>query len=170
REDDSEIHRSRAFFFLDSFRILAFLSEFFSLPPRYPVFLLPNLLRENLPKTRSCRAIFVGIQEGYGAYSPHSYCSFEVIPIFYKVSPTNVKRLKGEFGDNFRDREWEFESDEPKIKRWKEALAVVSRKFALILDENSSALEIEFVNNIVKEVLKMLQDIYTMERSCVSTR
>ncbi|CAH2080050.1 unnamed protein product [Thlaspi arvense] len=88
----------------------------------------------------------------------------KVIPIFYKVSPTNVKRLKGEFGDNFRDREWEFESDEPKIKRWKEALAVVSRKFALTFDEQS-ALEIEFVNNIVKEVLKMLQDIYTMERS-----
>ncbi|CAH2080048.1 unnamed protein product [Thlaspi arvense] len=91
----------------------------------------------------------------------------KVIPVFYQVTPTNVKRLKGEFGDNFRDREFEFESDEPKIKRWKEALAYVSHKFALTFDEKS-ALEIEFVNNIVKEVLKKLQDIYAVERSSSS--
>ncbi|CAH8338696.1 unnamed protein product [Eruca vesicaria subsp. sativa] len=50
----------------------------------------------------------------------------KVIPVFYKVTTTNVKRLKEEFGDNFRDREWEFESDEPKIKRWKDAINYVS--------------------------------------------
>lgn len=60
----------------------------------------------------------------------------KVIPVFYKVTTTDVKRLKGEFGDYFRDREWEFESDEPKIKRWKEAINYVSHKFALDFNDN----------------------------------
>lgn len=59
----------------------------------------------------------------------------KVLPIFYKVTPTNVKRLKGEFGDHFRDKEYMYKSDEPMIKQWKEAIVSVSHKFALALDE-----------------------------------
>lgn len=59
----------------------------------------------------------------------------KVLPIFYKVTPTNVKRLKGEFGDHFRDKEYMYKFDEPMIKQWKEAIVFVSHKFALTLDE-----------------------------------
>ncbi|CAA0407691.1 unnamed protein product [Arabidopsis thaliana] len=89
----------------------------------------------------------------------------KVLPIFYKVTPTNVKRLKGEFGDHFRDKEYMYESDEPMIKRWKEAIVFISHRFALTLDEKSSALEIGFVETIVKEVLKILQAICKVESS-----
>ncbi|EOA13795.1 hypothetical protein CARUB_v10026890mg [Capsella rubella] len=88
----------------------------------------------------------------------------EVLPIFYKVTPTNVKRLKGEFGDHFRDKEYTYEYDEPMLKRWKKAIYDVSHKFALTFDENSSVLEIYFIETIVKEVLKMLQAISKVEK------
>ncbi|KAG7589200.1 Toll/interleukin-1 receptor homology (TIR) domain [Arabidopsis suecica] len=59
----------------------------------------------------------------------------KVLPIFYKVTTTSVKQLKGEFGDHFRDREWEYRFDKPRIDRWKEALAFLSGKLGLTFDE-----------------------------------
>ncbi|KAL1212262.1 Vesicle-associated protein 1-4 [Cardamine amara subsp. amara] len=87
----------------------------------------------------------------------------KVLPVYYKVNPTNVKRLKGEFGDHFRDKEYMYGSEEPRIKRWKEAIVFVSHRFALVYDEKSSTLEIDFLATIINEVLKMLQDISTVE-------
>ncbi|CAL9241812.1 unnamed protein product [Arabidopsis halleri] len=78
----------------------------------------------------------------------------KVLPIFYKVTPTNVKRLKGEFGDHFRDKEYMYESDEPMIKRWKEAIVFVSHKFALTLDEKRS--ESNLIAEIVASVKKVI--------------
>ncbi|XP_024011063.1 vesicle-associated protein 1-4 isoform X2 [Eutrema salsugineum] len=71
-----------------------------------------------------------------------------VIPIFFKVDPVTVKQLRGAFGDQFRDREWEYRFDKPIIERWKEALASVSCKIGLTFDKKRI---------IVKEVEKMLQ-------------
>ncbi|XP_010481627.1 PREDICTED: uncharacterized protein LOC104760403 isoform X2 [Camelina sativa] len=105
-------------------------------------------------------------------YTESKWCLEELVKIkervhqgLLKVTPTNVKRLKGEFGDHFRDKEYMYESDEPMIKRWKEAILFVSHKFALTLDEKSSTLEINFVETIVKEVLKMLQAISKVQSS-----
>ncbi|KAL0737172.1 hypothetical protein Bca4012_013382 [Brassica carinata] len=78
-----------------------------------------------------------------------------VIPIFFKVKPITVKRLRGAFGDQFRDREWEYRCDKPRTDRWKEALASVSCKIGLTFDKKSN--ESKFVRKIVKEVKKMLQ-------------
>ncbi|KAL0889220.1 hypothetical protein Bca101_013203 [Brassica carinata] len=79
----------------------------------------------------------------------------KVIPIFFKVKPITVKRLRGAFGDQFRDREWEYRCDKPRTDRWKEALASVSCKIGLTFDKKSN--ESKFVRKIVKEVKKMLQ-------------
>ncbi|CAH8333543.1 unnamed protein product [Eruca vesicaria subsp. sativa] len=79
----------------------------------------------------------------------------KVIPIFFKVEPITVKKLRGAFGDQFRDREWEYRCDKPRTDRWKEALASVSRKIGLTFDKKSK--ESKFVRIIVKEVKKMLQ-------------
>ncbi|EFH63369.1 hypothetical protein ARALYDRAFT_338955 [Arabidopsis lyrata subsp. lyrata] len=81
----------------------------------------------------------------------------KVLPIFYKVTTTGVKQLKGEFGDHFRDREWEYRFDKPRIERWKEALAFLSGKLGLTFDEKSS--ESDFIESIVKEVLRLLASI-----------
>uniref|UniRef100_A0A1J3HI04 Vesicle-associated protein 1-4 n=1 Tax=Noccaea caerulescens TaxID=107243 RepID=A0A1J3HI04_NOCCA len=79
----------------------------------------------------------------------------KVIPIFFKVEPVTVKLLRGAFGDQFRDREWEYRCDKPRIESWKEALASVSREIGLAFKKKSN--ESKFVKIIVKEVEKMLQ-------------
>ncbi|KAF3513395.1 hypothetical protein F2Q69_00001686 [Brassica cretica] len=80
----------------------------------------------------------------------------EVIPIFFNVEPVTVKQLRGAFGDQFRDREWEYRCDKPRTDRWKEALSSVSCKAGLAFDKRSSD-ESKFVRIILKEVEKELQ-------------
>ncbi|XP_010481625.1 PREDICTED: protein PHLOEM PROTEIN 2-LIKE A8 [Camelina sativa] len=79
----------------------------------------------------------------------------KVIPIFFKVEPVTVKQLRGAFGDQFRDREWEYRCDKPRTERWRDALASVSCKIGLTFEKKSN--ESEFVKIIVKEVKKMVQ-------------
>ncbi|KAF3548279.1 hypothetical protein DY000_02001859 [Brassica cretica] len=80
----------------------------------------------------------------------------KVIPIFFNVEPVTVKQLRGAFGDQFRDREWEYRCDKPRTDRWKEALSSVSCKAGLAFDKRSSD-ESKFVRIILKEVEKELQ-------------
>lgn len=57
------------------------------------------------------------------------------IPIFYKLNPSDVKRLEGDFGSNLWNqvkRTSEFD----KLKKWKEALDFVSHKTGFALTEN----------------------------------
>ncbi|XP_013623925.1 PREDICTED: vesicle-associated protein 1-4-like [Brassica oleracea var. oleracea] len=79
----------------------------------------------------------------------------KVIPIFFNVEPVTVKQLRGAFGDQFRDREWEYRCDKPRTDRWKEALSSVSCKAGLAFDKRSD--ESKFVRIILKEVEKELQ-------------
>ncbi|KAJ4905675.1 protein PHLOEM PROTEIN 2-LIKE A8-like [Raphanus sativus] len=74
---------------------------------------------------------------------------------FEFVEPVTVKQLRGAFGDQFRDREWEYRCDKQRTERWKEALASVSCKIGLTFDKKSN--ESTFVTIIVKEVESMLQ-------------
>ncbi|CAN6807515.1 unnamed protein product [Brassica oleracea] len=64
-------------------------------------------------------------------------------------------RHMGAFGDQFRDREWEYRCDKPRTDRWKEALSSVSCKAGLAFDKRSD--ESKFVRIILKEVEKELQ-------------
>lgn len=57
-----------------------------------------------------------------------------VIPIFYKVKPSHVTNLKGEFGDNFWTL-WRINRDHHIIK-WKEALRSVASKMGIYLKEH----------------------------------
>ncbi|CAN6977622.1 unnamed protein product [Brassica oleracea var. botrytis] len=93
----------------------------------------------------------------------------KVIPIFFNVEPVTVKQLRGAFGDQFRDREWEYRCDKPRTDRWKEALSSVSCKAGLAFDKSKksnkylfcylvlSSDESKFVRIILKEVGKELQ-------------
>ncbi|CAH2066213.1 unnamed protein product, partial [Thlaspi arvense] len=80
-----------------------------------------------------------------------------VLPIFYKVPTESVKQLVGEFGDHFRRREWEYRHEQHKIVGWKKALKCVTGKLGFTLDDKSS--ESNFIESIVKEVLRMLASI-----------
>ncbi|XP_010538628.1 PREDICTED: protein PHLOEM PROTEIN 2-LIKE A6-like [Tarenaya hassleriana] len=77
-----------------------------------------------------------------------------VIPIFYKVEPYTVKKLEGEFGEQF----WKLvRNHSDKVQRWKEALESISGKRGLTYDGRSN--ELEFIDSITKSVEEMLHGI-----------
>ncbi|KFK30249.1 hypothetical protein AALP_AA7G236900 [Arabis alpina] len=79
-----------------------------------------------------------------------------VIPIFFKVETDDVKNLKGVFGEKF----WELaKNHSEKIHKWKKALETVTEKLGFTLSEMSN--EGEFIDLIVKEVIKVLSDVST---------
>lgn len=57
--------------------------------------------------------------------------SLTVIPIFFKMKTDDVKKLKGKFGDNFRDLKSTHRGEPENFRRWKEALIFVSKKTGL---------------------------------------
>ncbi|KAG2301813.1 hypothetical protein Bca52824_030464 [Brassica carinata] len=109
-----------------------------------------------------------------GRYSESTWCldelvkikeradegKLEVIPISYKVEPSEVQQLNGDFGDKLWNL-WRLYRNHHIIK-WKEALETFGSNEAMMrfwLKENSS--EGEFVASIVEEVNKILNKIST---------
>ncbi|KAG7532630.1 Toll/interleukin-1 receptor homology (TIR) domain [Arabidopsis thaliana x Arabidopsis arenosa] len=72
------------------------------------------------------------------------------IPIFYKLEPSTVKEVKGDFGDAFRD----LAKGDKRKKKWKEALISIPEIMGITVHEKSS--ESEKLNEIVKAVKKVL--------------
>ncbi|CAD5333991.1 unnamed protein product [Arabidopsis thaliana] len=76
------------------------------------------------------------------------------IPIFYKVDPSTVRGVRGQFGDAFRDLE---ERDVIKKKEWKQALKWIPDLIGITVHDKSP--ESEILNEIVKEVKKVLKKV-----------
>ncbi|OAO94417.1 hypothetical protein AXX17_AT5G43120 [Arabidopsis thaliana] len=57
--------------------------------------------------------------------------SLTVIPIFFKMKTDDVKKLKGNFGDNFRDLKLTHRGEPETYRRWKDAILYVSKKTGL---------------------------------------
>ncbi|XP_010445847.1 PREDICTED: protein PHLOEM PROTEIN 2-LIKE A8 [Camelina sativa] len=88
--------------------------------------------------------------------------SLTVIPIFFKMKTDDVKKLKGKFGDNFRDLKSTHRGELETFRKWKEALFCVSRKAGLSSSRYSR--QNDLVRTIVEEVKKVLKDISESER------
>ena len=48
-----------------------------------------------------------------------------VLPVFYKVDPTDVEELRGSYGKAFVDHEARFKAEKEKVAKWKSALEEV---------------------------------------------
>ncbi|XP_020884560.1 protein PHLOEM PROTEIN 2-LIKE A8 [Arabidopsis lyrata subsp. lyrata] len=94
--------------------------------------------------------------------------SLTVIPIFFKMKTDDVKKLKGKFGDNFRDLKSTHRGEPENFRRWKEALIFVSKKAGLSSSRYSR--QNDLVSTIVEEVKKVLNDIAEMERQIVEVK
>ncbi|EFH41578.1 transmembrane receptor [Arabidopsis lyrata subsp. lyrata] len=94
--------------------------------------------------------------------------SLTVIPIFFKMKTDDVKKLKGKFGDNFRDLKSTHRGEPENFRRWKEALIFVSEKAGLSSSRYSR--QNDLVSTIVEEVKKVLNDIAEMERQIVDVK
>ena len=51
----------------------------------------------------------------------------KVIPIFYKVDPTEVHNQKGKFGEHLEEHEKKFEDNMKKMQKWRKALTKASK-------------------------------------------
>ncbi|XP_038889350.1 disease resistance protein RPV1-like [Benincasa hispida] len=79
-----------------------------------------------------------------------------VLPVFYKVDPSQVRKQIGTFGEAFAKLEERFFN---KMEAWREALTTVSHMSGWVLREENEA---NLIQEIVQEVLKKL-DHATMQ-------
>ncbi|XP_056173177.1 disease resistance protein RUN1-like [Syzygium oleosum] len=72
-----------------------------------------------------------------------------VIPIFYKVNPSDIRKLRGNFGRDFAKIEETYTRDKGDVKRWKDALRKVAD---LAGRELKDGYETKFIQQIIGEI------------------
>ncbi|XP_065632752.1 disease resistance protein Roq1 [Quercus suber] len=72
-----------------------------------------------------------------------------VLPIFYDVDPSNVRKQTGTFAQAFSKHEEQFKDDIEKMKTWKAALREVANLKGWHLQDRS---EVQFIQNIVGDL------------------
>ncbi|KAH9726186.1 ADP-ribosyl cyclase/cyclic ADP-ribose hydrolase [Citrus sinensis] len=79
-----------------------------------------------------------------------------VIPVFYRVDPSDVRNQTGSFGDSFSKLEERFKENSKKLLTWRNAL----REAATLSGFNSLNIrpESELINEVVNHILKRLLD------------
>ncbi|KAF7851279.1 hypothetical protein BT93_L4210 [Corymbia citriodora subsp. variegata] len=77
-----------------------------------------------------------------------------VLPVFYKVRPTEVRKRKRSYGRAMAKHESKFGKDSHKVKRWKDVLFDVSNLSGWhVVDEDEAELIREIVNNISRQLV-----------------
>nr|XP_043629409.1 disease resistance protein Roq1-like isoform X2 [Erigeron canadensis] len=81
----------------------------------------------------------------------HKQMGQKVIPVFYHVDPSNVRKQNGDFAKAFETYEDKFKDEIDKVNKWRDALsAAASLSGQHILPLNS---ESTFIKKIVKDIL-----------------
>ncbi|KAH9782895.1 Disease resistance-like protein DSC1 [Citrus sinensis] len=80
-----------------------------------------------------------------------------IIPVFYGVSPSDVRHQNGTFGDRFDELKKQFEDKPEMVQKWRDALTETSH----LAGHESTKFrhDAELVNKIVDDVLKKLEKI-----------
>ncbi|XP_044488865.1 disease resistance protein RPV1-like [Mangifera indica] len=81
-----------------------------------------------------------------------------LIPVFYRIDPTDVRNQTGSFGEGFSELEERFKDDHGKLQRWRTALTAAANTSGF--DSNIYRLESSLVKAIVKNILERLNDEY----------
>ncbi|CAL2264640.1 unnamed protein product [Prunus armeniaca] len=128
----------------------------------------PNLLRA----IKESRIAIVILSPNYAS---SSWCLDEVskiveckdvdtiLPIFYDVDPTDVRKQMGAFAEAFNKHKKNFKKDKAKVQRWRAALTKVSNISGWISKDRD---ESELINEIVEEVCnKVHPTIFTLTGS-----
>uniref|UniRef100_A0A7N2M4Y6 TIR domain-containing protein n=1 Tax=Quercus lobata TaxID=97700 RepID=A0A7N2M4Y6_QUELO len=74
----------------------------------------------------------------------------KVYPIFYKVTPSEVRKNEGKFGIALDNHKKKFKDDVEKVKRWKEALTEVTKLAGY--EYKNGEYEFEFIQRIIEEI------------------
>ncbi|KAI9084095.1 hypothetical protein K1719_033951 [Acacia pycnantha] len=81
--------------------------------------------------------------------------SLQVFPIFYGVNPSDVKKQKGIFAEEFKKHEERYTQDKMKVQGWRDALKKVA---TLCGWHPKNWYETEFIEIIAKEMMSKLLD------------
>ncbi|XP_031104452.1 TMV resistance protein N-like [Ipomoea triloba] len=79
-----------------------------------------------------------------------------VVPIFYGVDPSTVRKQKGKFGEAFEGHEKRFEKEGEKVKKWRKVLENVSNLSGWNLDNTENGHEAKFIQKIVEDIITKL--------------
>lgn len=116
-----------------------------------------NISEELLKTIENSRVSIIVFSKNYAS---SSWCldelakimegSKKVLPVFYEVDPSEVRKQTGDFGNELTELEKKFE-DKTKVQKWRDAL----RRAANISgwDYKSSCTDSELVEKIVEEIL-----------------
>ncbi|KAI9127216.1 hypothetical protein K1719_001775 [Acacia pycnantha] len=80
-----------------------------------------------------------------------------VIPIFYNVDPSHVRKQKNSFGDGFSKLKQSFKHDQQRVKEWENALMRSTNLSGW--DSKNFRLEPELIKMIVKDILRKLHNM-----------
>ncbi|XP_030930499.1 TMV resistance protein N-like [Quercus lobata] len=76
-----------------------------------------------------------------------------VLPIFYKVDPSEIRKQKGKFGVALTQHEENLKDSLEKVQRWRTALTKVTELSGLYYKEGYIESETQFIQRIIKEIL-----------------
>ncbi|KAL5845582.1 hypothetical protein ACOSQ3_009106 [Xanthoceras sorbifolium] len=79
-----------------------------------------------------------------------------ILPVFYHVLPSDVRKQIGSYGEAFAKHEKCFKKTKDKVSNWRDALNQVANLSGWDLKEHDGP-ESEFIEKIVKDVLKKLK-------------
>ncbi|KAL4599924.1 hypothetical protein ACB092_11G162400, partial [Castanea dentata] len=78
--------------------------------------------------------------------------SQQVLPIFYKVNPSEIRKQDGEFGIALAKHEKKFKDDREKVQRWRKTLTEAANLSGF--PYNDGYTESEFIERVIKEISK----------------
>ncbi|TQD88333.1 hypothetical protein C1H46_026077 [Malus baccata] len=83
-----------------------------------------------------------------------------VLPIFYDVDPSHVRKQTGSFGQSFREHIDEKKVESCKVERWRNALFEASNLSGGDLQKTFDGHEAKFIRMITEEVTRKLNNTY----------
>ncbi|KAL6293563.1 hypothetical protein ACE6H2_001705 [Prunus campanulata] len=84
-----------------------------------------------------------------------------LIPVFYKVNPSDVRNQRGSFGDALANMECKYKENMQKVNKWRAALSQVAALSGFTSDEHQS--ESKFIQNIIEEISKHVLNTVCLE-------
>ncbi|EXB30997.1 TMV resistance protein N [Morus notabilis] len=86
-----------------------------------------------------------------------------MIPVFYDVDPSDVRKQTGIFSKSFEKHEKWFLSDSEKVLRWRSALTEAANLSGWDLRNTADGHEAKFIKKITEEILRQLKNTYLFE-------
>uniref|UniRef100_A0A7N0RFL9 TIR domain-containing protein n=1 Tax=Kalanchoe fedtschenkoi TaxID=63787 RepID=A0A7N0RFL9_KALFE len=81
-----------------------------------------------------------------------------VLPVFYDVDPTVVRRQSGPYKIAFDEHEANSELESHKVESWRVAMRAIGYLAGFVLKNQADGHEAQFIQNIITEVMKKLDN------------